>query len=198
MGKFVKTSKIDKAFYKSADFKRIVRVGAAAFEPRLTGGFERLINQQQGNWAPLNLQYQRWKERKGLDRRKWVRTGRTLAAMRSGKPEKEGTRKGVRYKVTPGRFLAIVRVSTFRSSGKGRKPGGKVQKKIFKNLNYGIDVARKAQKKGRAVKSKTGRVLSGFPARPLFEWYAGETQEIRKSIEAEVREIFKELGFNAR
>lgn len=205
MGKFVKTERVEKAFYKSAEFQRIVRVGAAAYKPRLTGGFERVINQQQGTWQPNSPQYARWKANLGLDRRTWVRTGRTLAAMNSGKPVAEGTKKGVRFKITPGRFLAIVRISMFGGkvpgAGYGKrggkapgKPNGKVQKKIFKNMNYGIDKEGKAAKEGRAVRSRTGRVLSGFPGRPLFEWQSGEMKEIRESVQEEVNAIFDELG----
>lgn len=209
MGRYVKTEKVERAFYKSVDFQRIVRVGAAAFEPRLTGGFERLINQQQGAWKPNSKQYAEWKQRKGLDRRVWVRTGETLKAMNSGKPAGEGTAHGVRYKVTPGRFLAVLRVLRFGTKVEGveyGKKGGRkrnkmptrgVQKKIYKNLNYGIDVARKAQKEGKAVKSKSGKVLSGFPARRLFWWQSGEIQEIRESIEKEVKAIMQEVGFDA-
>lgn len=192
MGKSAKFKfgKLDKAFYRSSTFAEIVRLGAAAFRPRLSGGFGRLIDKDQGRWADLHPAYLEQKKRGGLDKRKWVRTGRTLKALSQGplKP-KEGTQKGVRFKFTPGRLIATIMTVTF--GRRGKRPTRDVQKKIFKNLNYGIDSGKKSAK---PIRSKSGRDLRGFPARRLFDWERGEMEELRKSLEVEIDAIFHDAG----
>lgn len=181
-------NKLDKGFYKSEKFANIVRIGAAAFEPRMTGGFAKRINAMQGSWPSLNDAYLAHKRKKGQDQRKWVRTGRTLAALSMGRFPKETVRKGVRYKITPGRLMAILSLRTFKPDN-GKKPSTTVQKKIFKNAHYGIDTGKGVV---GGVRGKRGQNLSGFPARPLFRWWADEIPEIEQSIAAETLRILEE------
>lgn len=215
MASKVDLRKVSRAFYKSAEFKQIVRIGAAVFDPRLSGGFARVVAARQGEWPDLNAHYRAWKERKGLGNRKWVRTGKTLAALSQGPlPRKEGTRKGVHYYITPGRLWAIIRPMVFASKVPGQKRRAKakkvkaapltkeerakkaeakneLQKKIFRNLNYGIDKHRKA----KAIRSKSRRILNGFPARSLFAWMKMDEAPVEKAIAKEAQAIFREAGF---
>lgn len=199
---------LERGFYKSARFKNLVRVASAAFTPRLTGGFDRAISALQGSWPALSEGWARDKAKQGWDARKWVRTGRTIAALAGGRPEREGTKAGIRFKLTPGRLWAVIRPTTFgpakRSSrsrktkrGKSRKPANAVQKRIFNNLNYGIDAAGKAAAAGKTIKSKRGRRMSGFPARSLFVWKMANYDDsgmAREAAETEFWKIFREGG----
>lgn len=190
MASKVNFTKVDRAFFKSAEFRQIVRLGAAVFDPRMQGGFARLIQSQQSAWPELSAAYAEWKAKKGLSPDRWIATGRTQRALDAGElPRKEGTRKGVRFKITPGRLHATLRVATF--GRRGRKPGSEVQKRIFKNMNYGID----GQKKAKAIRSKSGRILNGFPARPLFAWFRSDVKPIEQALDKEAQAIFRESGF---
>lgn len=182
------TTKIERAFFRSAEFKAMVRVGGAAFRPRMSGGFAAILDARQGYWAALNERYRTNKAAKGLDARRWVRTGRTLAALSKGPIMREGTRSGVRYKVTPGRWIAHIRVGLF-GPRRGKRPGPEVQKKVFRNLNYGIDAAGKVT---GGLRDKRGRKLSGRHARPLFTWSATERADIEKSVAIEAQAILDE------
>ena len=192
--------KVRKAFYKSAEFKNIVRIGAAVYDPGLDGEFEGMINAKQGEWAPLHPVYAKQKQQQGHDSRKWVRTGRTLKALSQGElPRREGTSKGVRFKVNrQGRkLIAMIRPAAFRGSGK--KPPAAIQKKIWKNLNWGIDVGGKAASQGRLVKDKRGRLLNRRPGRDLMTgWAKGMESQISKSVEKETAKILSEGGLVAR
>lgn len=192
-------NKVRKGFYKSAEFRQVVRIGAAAYSAGTEGGFERIITGRQGEWAELHPAYQEQKRRDGKDPRKWIRTGRTLKALSQGKlPSKEGTSKGLRYKITPGRLLAVMRPTVFKGARRGRKPAANVQKKIWKNLNYGIDGDGGARSGGRLIKDKRGRVLNGRPGRYLGGWVVPLKRDIEASIERETAEILREAGFLVR
>lgn len=182
----IDTKKIDKAFFRTQAFKNLVRIASAVFAPRLSGGFADLIHRGQSSWPALNPQYLAWKKSHGKSPLKWVRTGKTLKALSQGRIEKEGTKKGVRFKITPGRLWAFLRVTTFKPN-KGRKPKSDVQKKIFRNLNYGVDAKGKAN-----LTDASGRRLSGRPSRSLFHWRRDEIPIVEQSAAKETQAIIKE------
>ncbi len=186
--------KVDRAFYKTREFANIVRVGAAAFRPKLMGGFRRMISELQGAWPDLSPGYAAQKARRGQDLRKWVRTGRTLKALSQGPIMKEGTRKGVRFKITPGRLIARLSIRTF-GPARGKRPPATVQKKIFRNLNYGFG---RRVAGGFEFAGKGGRkeVRSrGIPRRLLFVWRRSDVSDVEKSVAEEAQLIARESGF---
>jgi hypothetical protein len=193
----VNFKKVERAFYKSAEFQEAVRAGAAAFSVGTKGGFGGLISRQQSTWADLHPAYADQKRREGKDPRKWVRTGRTLQVLSQGAlPRKEGSRKGLRYKITPGRLWATLRPEVFK--GGKTKPGKDVQKKIWKNLNYGIDVAGVAEGKGKTVRDKKGRRLSRRPGRNLTRWAKGLEPEIAQEILKELLLVLEDNGLEVK
>ena len=202
----VDTSKVSKAFFRSVEWKNIVAMGQAFFQKRLTGGFRAMANKNQGKWAALSPAYLEWKKRHGLDPRKWIRTGATMAALSSGRPTGDGhgrVVKGIRFKVTRGRRIrATVRAVVFRGvkfGGKSAKPRGKrgskdLQARIYKILNWGIDAQKRGLLKGKRIRDKNRRVMNGFPARVLYRWDRGEMGPIVQDVEREMSRILKEAG----
>jgi hypothetical protein len=190
MASTINTTKMDRAFYKSARFEAMVRIGSAAFSAGTTGGFAEVIAGEQSRWGALNPDYAERKKRQGMSAEKWIRTGRTVAALSQGElRRKEGTTKKARYKVSPGRLIATLRPVAFRGSGKGKAPGPDAQKRIWKNLNYGI----RGGKRG-PVRSKSGRIISGLPARSLVPWIVKLRAKIEEHVEAELQKILNDEG----
>lgn len=179
------TRRLEKGFFKSSEFKNLERIGAAAFEPRMSGGFAKLIDERQGEWAPLSEQYKRDKARRGQSTKKMERTGRMRTALSQGRPPKQGTRKRVKFRI--GRnLLAYVRFRGFKPN-KGKYPAKDQQEKIAKNLEYGIDSGGRARLKDRA-----GRRLSGRQGRPLFRWRREEIPAVEAAVAREASKILAE------
>jgi len=179
MASRVSTFKIDKAFRQTAQFEEMQRVASAAFEPRLTGGFEKIINARQSSWSPLNTTYAEWKAKNGLDSRKWIRTGRTLKAMSQGRIEKEGTKRGMRFKFQRN-GKATLTPRTFDKKKRGKK-SGRTRKSTGRNVT-----GTKLQERilGR-MQYDDGR------KRPLFTWTEEELPDLLKAVSVE---FLKSIG----
>lgn len=193
MASKINTSRITYAFRKTDGFKTYVRIGAAAFRPRLTDGTEKIVNQAQSSWAALHPAYAAAKQRQGQDPRKWVRTGRTLRAMTNNVPTREGTRKGLRFKIQSNR-RAIIRPAVFGPL-RGKRPNTEVQKKILAILTKGVRLGKgaKASAKNKRLAGKTGR-----PGRELLSWQKSEVPAVTTSVEKEMAAIMREAGLPAK
>lgn len=194
MASKIDTTRVERAFRRVSVPKNLKRLGAAVYDHKLSGGFEQALALGQSTWKSLDPNYKQQKAKKGYDARMWVRTGRTLKALTQGPlPRREGTSKGVRYKLIPGRWRANIRVTTFKPR-RGKKPDDATQKKIFRNLNKGIDSQRQSK---TAIGSK-GRDWRGFPARDLFTWLPSDEAPRAAAIVAEQTAIMQGVGLQAR
>jgi hypothetical protein len=96
------------------------------------GGFEKRINDRQGDWKANNKKYKKY----GKTKKKWDRTGKLLKAVNTTLTKK-GVTNGMEFKLklTARKAEAIFRPVTFGKHLK-KKPSASMKKRIFSLLDY--------------------------------------------------------------
>lgn len=160
------TEQKERQIKRLADRREMLRIAMAAFGVRTEGGQARLVENKQSEWEELHPATSRAKARRGQDPRKWIRTGRTLAALTQGRLEpKTSPQKGVRVTLSKAMNATLV-PETFRPD-RGRKPKKDDQRAIF---------------------------FMHDRRRPFLRWLREEVKAIEAKVAAEVQSIMAERG----
>jgi len=112
-----------KAFLQTTQGKSLVTISSWAFNTPLTTGFAKAIDANQGSWQPVAQRYARAKQLHGHSNLSWVRTGKTLKALKQGKPKEKSpsTTKGVKFQLDRKSAYAYIEPKTIGKGPRGKK-----------------------------------------------------------------------------
>lgn len=177
------TGKVDKAFRKTEEFKNVARVGMAAYEERMEGGFRRVVERGRADWKPLAAGTVRIKQRKAVSIKPWIWTGKTLEVLSRGAIERVGVNRGTKFTISRNGICSIRPSHLARRVGQG-KNNGRNSGTLWGMLNFAWGGG---YEKGKRGSGQVGRGLG---------WKHDDIPLMEPNIARAIELVFRDAGLS--